>query len=198
MKSSKKDIEEIVRFLIKEIVANLGFELWNVEYYSEADEWFLEITIDRINKSSGGVSIDDCETVTHAVTPVIDAADPIENSYSLIVSSPGLNRELKNEFHVNRYINKMVSVKLFSKNENLSLLNTDGKNFTGILKEKADDAMTFEVCKMEDKQSKTNKQKNKNNNIINNEQKNSDGINNIITLVKKDIAHIYAYDEIDI
>ena len=93
----------------------------------------------------------------------------------------------------------MVMVKLFSKNENLSLLNTTGKDFAGILKETANDAVTFEVCKIPDKQTtKSNKQKNKKNNIINSEQKNTDDINNIIILAKKDIAHIYAYDEIGI
>ena len=200
-KNGRKNIEQTVRNLIGETVANLGFELWDVEYYSESDEWYLEITIDRLDKSGGGTSINDCETVTRAVDPIIDAADPIENSYSLVVSSAGLNRELKNDFHINHYINKKVSVKLFSKfskfskNENISLLNAankankDGKSFTGVLKENAAGTMTFEVCKVPDKQ------KVKKNNIIDIE--NTEGIDNIITILKKDIAHIYAYDEIE-
>ena len=222
----KKEIEQIVRFLVSDIVANLGFKLWDVEFYSEAGESFLEITIDRIDKSSGGVSLDDCEAVTYAINPVIDAADPIENRYSLLVSSPGLNRELKNDSHINYYIGKIVSVKLFAKNEvltraniaNTTNTNSDGKNFTGVIKENAGDTMTFELCAVraqsaaknggknkQNRQNKQNKQKGGENNIIDSEhteqkppEDTAEANNNIITLARKDIAHIYAYDEIDI
>jgi ribosome maturation factor RimP len=161
---SKILIEQTVRNLVGDLITNLGYELWDIEYYHDGVEWLLEITIDR----SDGISIDDCEKVTRAVNPVIDAADPIEASYSLAVSSPGLNRELKNSLHLNKYINKEVTVKLYVKNETAG-----DKIFNAVLKEFSDGkpgGFKFELL--------------------------TDGAPVILT--KKEIAHIYAFDEIDI
>ena len=160
---SKKQIEQTVRNLVEAIITNLGYEIWDIEYYNDKIEWLLEITIE--NPSGEPISIDDCEKVTRAVNPVIDEADPIESSYSLAVSSPGLNRELKNDFHLSKYINKEVTIKLFAKNEEIG-----DKNFNAVLKE---------FSKEEFKLEKIPKK-------------------NIIVLAKKEIAHIYAHDEIDI
>ena len=133
----RKQIEQIVRNLLEKEIINIGYELWNIEYYNDGIEWLLEITIE--NPSGTPISLDDCEKVTRAVNPIIDEADPIENSYSLAVSSPGLNRELKNAAHLNRYINREVAVKLFAKNET-----TGDKNFKAVLKETGD-AFKFEL-----------------------------------------------------
>jgi len=167
---SKKQIEQIVRNLVENVISSLGYELWNIEYYNDGIEWLLEITID--NLSGVPVSIDDCEKVTHAVNPIIDEADPIENSYSLAVSSPGLNRELKNASHFGKYMDKEVSVKLFAKNETVG-----GKIFNAVLKEISDkdnaDNQNYKFELIPDK--------------------------NMIIFTKKEIAHIYArdfYDEI--
>ena len=207
-KTGKKNIAHTIKNLVAETIKNLGLELWDVEYYNDNGEWLLEITIDIIDipdiiditkKTDGktGISLDDCETVTKAVAPIIDAADPIENSYSLVVSSPGLGRELKNDAHINKYINKPVFVNLFAKNENLSPLNIDGKNFTGVLKEYSGDMLTFEVFEQRQETAKANKkQKNKKNNIMDIKETEANNINKIITLAKKDIAHIYAHDEL--
>ena len=78
--------------------------------------------------------------MTRAVTPAIDAADPIENSYSLAVSSPGLGRELKNAFHLSKYINREVTVKLFAKNEI-----TGNKTFNAVLKGFSPESFEFEI-----------------------------------------------------
>jgi len=162
---SKKLIEQTVRNLVETEITNLGYEIWDIEYYNDKIEWLLEITIDT---PSGIISIEDCEKVTRAVNPIIDEADPIENSYSLAVSSPGLGRELKNEFHLNKYINKEVTVKLFAKNELIG-----DKSFNAVLKSfSSDDQKKFEFETITEKTP--------------------------ISLVKKEIAHIYAYDEINI
>jgi len=196
IKTGKKNIEQTVKNLVAETISNLGLELWDVEYYNDNGEWLLEITIDIIvaAEEKTGISLDDCEKVTKAISPIIDDADPIENSYSLVVSSPGLGRELKNETHINKYINKPVTVNLFAKNENLSLLNIDGKNFTGILKEYSNETMSFEVSEQREEISKAkNKQKNKKNNIIDIADI-KENITHVITIARKDIAHIYAGD----
>jgi len=134
---SKKLIEQTVRQLVESEISNLGYELWDVEYYNDGAEWLLDITIDR---PGAGISLDDCEKATRAVNPLIDAADPIENSYSLAVSSPGLNRGLKTDLHFNKYLDKEVTVKLFAKNET-----TGEKVFKAVLKGFSADGFTFEI-----------------------------------------------------
>ena len=136
-KKSRKQIEQAVKNLVETEIANLGYELWDVEYYHDGTEWLLEITID---KPETGISLDDCEKVTRAVNPVIDAADPVEDSYSLAVSSPGLGRELKNGRHFAKYINREVTVKLFAKNETAG-----GKTFNAVLKEFSRDEFNFVI-----------------------------------------------------
>jgi ribosome maturation factor RimP len=61
-----------------------------------------------------GVNIDDCTNVSHAIDPVIDEADPIDGSYYLEISSPGLERELKTPDHIKAFIGERVIVKLYA------------------------------------------------------------------------------------
>ena len=67
--------------LIKETVEAQGVSLWDVRLVKEGASYYLRIFIDKPD----GISIDDCTEVSHAVEPVIDAADPIDNSYYLEV-----------------------------------------------------------------------------------------------------------------
>ncbi len=69
--------------------------LWDVEYVKEGAEWILRIVID----SNEGVTLDDCERVSRAVDPILDEADPIENSYRLEITSPGVERPLTRPDH---------------------------------------------------------------------------------------------------
>ena len=142
---SGKQIENIVRNLVEAEITSLGYEIWNIEYYNDKIEWLLEITIE--NPSGDPISIDDCEKVTRAVNPIIDEADPIENSYSLAVSSPGLNRELKNDLHLNKYIGKEVTVKLFARNEI-----TGDKTFNAILEEFSKEDYKFDKINLSKKE----------------------------------------------
>ncbi|MCL2813072.1 MAG: ribosome maturation factor RimP [Oscillospiraceae bacterium] len=125
---SKAQIEQAAKKLLEPEIAGLGYEIWDLEYYSADGQWQLEITIE--NPSGVPISFEDCEKVTRAVTPVLDREDPIENSYCLAVGSPGLNRELKNAGQLKKYTGKEVTVKLFAKNE----LAGD-KSFEAVLKE---------------------------------------------------------------
>ena len=121
MKSSKNIAETVWDFLLP-VVNRLGYYLWDVEYVKEGSEWYLRITID----SEDGITIDDCETVHRAIDPVIDEHDPIENSYHLEVSSPGIERVLRREDHIEAFAGEEVEVKLFAP--------LDGKkSFRGIL-----------------------------------------------------------------
>ncbi len=109
-KPKKKNIAETVRELVKSAVEDCGCELWDVEYVKDPTGWNLIIYIDKPE----GISLTDCEMVNDAVEPIIDEADPIEGSYCLEISSPGLERELKSHEHIEAFVGSEVSVKLYT------------------------------------------------------------------------------------
>ena len=90
------------------IAKSLGYELWDVRFEKEGADWFLRIFIDK----EGGVSIDDCVDMSHAIDKPLDEADPIEQSYCLEVCSPGLERDLKRDDHFVKSLGKKIMVKL--------------------------------------------------------------------------------------
>ena len=96
--------------IVEPTVTALGYELYEVEYQKEFDNWVLTLYIDHPD----GVSLDDCELVSNAVDPVLDAADPIEQAYYLSVSSLGIDRPLKTDKDFKRNIRKVMDVKLYA------------------------------------------------------------------------------------
>ncbi len=96
--------------IVEPTVTALGYELYEVEYQKEFDNWVLTLYIDHPD----GVSLDDCELVSNAVDPVLDAADPIEQAYYLSVSSLGIDRPLKTDKDYQRNIGKVMDVKLYA------------------------------------------------------------------------------------
>ena len=94
--------------LLGPVVANLGYELWEIEYAPRAGGGLLRLYID----SPDGISVDDCEKVSRAVSAVLDEADPIPNEYTLEVSSPGLDRVLRTQAHFARFASERVKVEM--------------------------------------------------------------------------------------
>ena len=90
------------------LAQELGLSLWDVQFVKEGADWFLRIFIDK----EGGVSIDDCVDMTHAIDPVLDREDPIPQEYLLEVSSPGLERKLTRPQHFAAYVGKPVRARL--------------------------------------------------------------------------------------
>lgn len=118
------NVEEKVEALVKPIIEGLGYELYDVEYAKEGKNFYLRIFID----SNQGIDLNDCEKVNDAINDVLDEADYIKEQYFLEVSSPGIERVLRKDRHLEQNIGNMVSVKLFKKDE-------DGnKEYEGILK----------------------------------------------------------------
>ena len=109
MKSSKS-IVSLVTPIANSVAEELGYIVWDIDYVKEGTEWFLRIDIDK----EGGVGIDDCEKYSRAIDPKLDEANPIEDAYNLQISSPGLERVIKNDFHLERCIGEMVCVRLYA------------------------------------------------------------------------------------
>jgi ribosome maturation factor RimP len=110
--------------LIAPIVNSKECELYHIEFVKEDGENFLRIYIDN----SEGVTLENCEQVSRAVSAILDTTDPIEDSYYLEVSSPGIFRTLFNDNHLNRYKGSKVSIKL-------SALFNEKKQLEGILQD---------------------------------------------------------------
>lgn len=107
--SKKEVIEEKTEELLNPILERMGFELWDVEYVKEGQDMYLRAFIDK----EGGITIDDCVDVSHALSDALDADDYIEDAYILEVSSPGLGRTLKKDKEFLRSIGKDIDIKLY-------------------------------------------------------------------------------------
>ena len=107
-----RKIEEQIEQLVGGKIAQMGYELVDVEYAKvkgQDDE--LVVYIDR----QGGVTLDDCEAVSLAVEPIIDEADPIAHAYVFCVSSPGIDRPLKKPRDYEKALQTKVDLKLYEK-----------------------------------------------------------------------------------
>ena len=85
--SRKEEYEQKAEALLSPIVESNGFELVDVEYVKEAGNWYLRGYIDK----PGGITVNDCETVSRAFSDRLDEDDFIEDSYIMEISSPGLD-----------------------------------------------------------------------------------------------------------
>ncbi|MGE5329113.1 MAG: ribosome maturation factor RimP [Deltaproteobacteria bacterium] len=106
---SKKSIAQRVEDMALPIVETAGYELVDVEYIKEGQNWYLRLYIDK----QGGITIEDCETISEKINHLLDEEDFIPNSYFFEVSSPGLERILKKEKEFEKYKGEMVEVKLY-------------------------------------------------------------------------------------
>ena len=121
---------DLVYGIIEPVVSALGVTLWDVRFVKEGASYYLRVYIDK----PGGVTIDDCVEVSHAIDPVIDEADPIDKQYYLEVCSPGIERELTRDWHFTAAQGERVKVKLFSaidgKKEFCGILGVSGDEIT--------------------------------------------------------------------
>ena len=104
------NIEEKVEKLIKKKVEDIGYELYDVLYLKEGKNYTLRIVIDN----QKGISLEDCEKVNNEITDILDEADYIKEQYFLEVSSPGIERLLRKDWQLNKYIGSKVEANLFN------------------------------------------------------------------------------------
>ena len=104
-----EEYEQKTEKLLGPVLAANHFELYDVEYVKEGGNWFLRAYIDK----EGGITVDDCELVSRALSDLLDKADFIPEAYILEVSSPGLGRQLKRDKHFEKSIGEEVEVKLY-------------------------------------------------------------------------------------
>lgn len=121
--SRREEYEQQTEKLLEPVVAELGFELVDVEYVKEGGTWYLRAYIDK----PGGITVDNCEAVSRRFSDILDEKDYIEDSYVFEVSSPGLGRPLKKEKDFARSIGEEVEIRTYRAIDRQ-------KEFVGILK----------------------------------------------------------------
>ena len=136
---SKADIyEDKVISLLDPIIADTGIKMIDVEFTKEAGNYYLRVYLDK----EGGINIDDCETVSRALSDKLDETDPIPEAYILEVSSPGLDRPLRRERDFAASIGRQIDIKLYKEEDGC-------KAFRGILKAYDKDSVTVDLGESE-------------------------------------------------
>lgn len=130
-------IEDVVQELVKSPIEAIGYELYDILYVKEGQNKILRIVIDH----EKGISLDDCEKVNNAIKDILDEKDLIKEQYFLEISSPGIERLLRKDWQLKKFIGEMVEVKLFKKDENKN------KSYKGFLKNVTDETLTIETEK---------------------------------------------------
>ena len=105
----KEEILEKVRSIAAPLAAQEGMELVDVELAGAGGRQVLRLYIDK----AGGVSLDDCTSVSRSVSAALDVEDPLDGAYDLEVSSPGLDRPLRTPEHFEKFKGSKVRVKTF-------------------------------------------------------------------------------------
>ncbi len=129
-----QNIESKVESLIEAKVKSLGYELYDVQYIKEGKDYFLRVFIDKPD----GIDLNDCEKVNDGINDILDEADYIKEQYFLEVSSPGIERILRKDKHLEANIGKEVEVKLFKPIDKQ-------KEYIGILKQFDEETLIIEV-----------------------------------------------------
>ena len=124
----KKNVVGVVSELVSPVADEMGIIIWDVEFVKEGSKKILRITID----SEEGIDINTCETFHRTIDPMLDEADPIDESYYLEVTSPGIDREIKTDEHIEMCLGEKVELKLYAPKNG-------SKAYTGILQGLSDE-----------------------------------------------------------
>lgn len=117
----KKSVVATVTELVLPVAEKMGIMLWDVEFVKEGSRRILRITID----SEEGIDINTCESFHRTIDPMLDEADPIEESYYLEVTSPGVERQLRTDAHIEACRGERVEARLYTaKNGSKSCVGT--------------------------------------------------------------------------
>jgi ribosome maturation factor RimP len=130
------DAAEQIRQILDPILVSMGLDLWDLEFQKQGPKWLLRVYIDR--EIGGGVTLQDCETVSRDLSAALDVEDIIPHAFTLEVSSPGLDRTLSKPEHFIRFAGSAVKIKTYQQ------INGE-KVFRGKLLGMADSVVTIEL-----------------------------------------------------
>jgi len=131
---AKVPVSQLVTSLIEPVLMAEGLELVDVEYKKEGKNWVLRIYIDK----AGGVTVEDCQKVSHLTGDLIDVEETITTPYSLEVSSPGLDRVLKRDKDFLKFRGRKIRLHSLSPIDNR-------RKFSGLLTDFRDQTVIMEI-----------------------------------------------------
>jgi len=97
----------VAEALVRPVVESAGLELWEVTFGKEAGRMVLRVTVDR----DGGIDVDTMSEMSERLSRRLDLEDFGRGRYQLEVSSPGLERPLRQPRHFQRSVGEQVKVK---------------------------------------------------------------------------------------
>jgi ribosome maturation factor RimP len=101
--------KDIVRSVAERVTGGRGFELVDVEVKRERGGHFVRLYVDK----EGGIGLDELQSVSEEVSAILDAEDPVDGTYTLEVSSPGLDRPLRTEAEYRRFVGRLVKISTY-------------------------------------------------------------------------------------
>ena len=136
---AESETARAVRSVAQRVTEDRGFELVDVEIKKGKGGQLVRLFVDK----EGGIGLAELESVSHEVSAVLDAEDPIQGHYTLEVSSPGLDRPLKDEKDFRRFIGKLARISSYEPVEGR-------RHWTGRLTEVEGGAVTVRLEKEKD------------------------------------------------
>jgi ribosome maturation factor RimP len=140
----RQDVVSRAEALVDPLVHAEGFDLVELEYVREPQGWVLRLFIDRPGRDpmskEGGIGLEECAKVSHAVETALEVEDLVPHAYALEVSSPGINRPLRRPEHFAKVVGKRVKVKTFG-----PIGTPARKSFTGTLVQSSASDITVQV-----------------------------------------------------
>ena len=129
-------IVQKVKSIATEQVKDSNYSLYDVEYVKEGSDYFLRVYFDK----DGGLSLDDCVLLSEKLAEELDKEDFISDKYYLEVSSPGIERDLRDLEEVSNSVGKHVYIKTYEKIDNQKefygdILSVDGDEITIVYKD---------------------------------------------------------------
>ena len=104
-------LETKIKEVLEPVINDLGFKVYDIIYEKEAQDYYLRIFIEKDEV----ISSDDCALVSQTIDPILDENDFIKGSYLLEVSSPGLERRIRDDAQIERAINSKIEVHTYKK-----------------------------------------------------------------------------------
>jgi ribosome maturation factor RimP len=104
---------EQIRAIAERVAAARGLEIWDIQSRREAGRHVVRVFIDRPGPSATpeeSVSIEDCEQVNREMSTILDVEDPLPFEYTLEVSSPGLDRQLRGRDDYQRFTGRFAKI----------------------------------------------------------------------------------------
>jgi ribosome maturation factor RimP len=98
---------EVLNEMVSPAVEALGFEFVGLEYIAQGKHSILRVYIDHEN----GIKVEDCASVSHQVSGILEVEDPINSQYNLEVSSPGMERPFFKLEHYTDYVGQVVNMR---------------------------------------------------------------------------------------